>query len=139
MLGDHCRSSTKMLPRFLRVLMTEIAECPHCLVTVLPTSIDLCPSCNKRFSEPQTVIRERISPTEESKLIQSAVNMHRGLKFLYIGIGVLCFNVLYSFVGKQARPDWAGLVLLTCLVLSIPYTNYRMKKTLARLAKTTSR
>ena len=122
--------------------MPEIVECPHCLVTVLPASNDLCPSCSHRITDPPTIIRERISSNQESKMIDTIQRMYNVRKFSYVIIAIVAFDTILRFVSQNADRDptrWLGVIILACSPISILYANYKIEKLRKHLSKTTTR
>ena len=123
-------------------IMPEVVECPHCLVTVLPASNDMCPSCSHRITDKPAIIRETISSTEESKMIGTIQMMYNVRKVLNVGIAVVAFNTILRYISENAERDstkWTGFVVLLCIPLTILYTNYKIKRLRERLSKTTTR
>ena len=122
--------------------MPEVVECPHCLVTVLPASNDMCPSCSHRITDKPAIIRETISSTEESKMIGTIQMMYNVRKVLLVGIAIVAFNTILRFISENAERDstkWSGFVVLGCIPLAILYTNYKIKRLRERLSTTTTR
>jgi hypothetical protein len=122
--------------------MPEIIECPHCLITVLPSSDDLCPCCSKRITDKPEIVREKISSREESKIIGKIEMMYKFRKVSIVPIVLVAFNTFFRYIAPNAERDstkWLGLVVLISFALSIVFANYRIKSLRERLARTTTR
>ena len=123
------------------VNVPEVAKCPHCLVTVLPSSNDGCPSCNHRITDEPPIVRKKISTAEESKMIGSIEMMYNARKVLYVSIAIVAFSTANSYISTTSdrNPNrWAGLVVLACIPFAIFYTNYKIKRLRERVSKTTT-